>query len=60
MQQAVDLLGDELARNAVMYCGPHGHILTFPIEKGETMKVVAFRTKRDGKWEDEKWVLERV
>lgn len=57
MQQAVDLLGDELARNAVMYCGPHGHILTFPIAKGERMNVVAFRTKRDGEWEDEKWVL---
>jgi salicylate hydroxylase len=57
MQQAVNLLGDELARNAVMYCGPHGHILTFPIEKGERMNVVAFRTKRDGRWEDEKWVL---
>ncbi|KAK4693668.1 salicylate hydroxylase, partial [Lecanoromycetidae sp. Uapishka_2] len=57
MSKAVSLLGDELARNAVMYCGLHGHILTFPIEKGETMNVVAFRTKRDGKWEDERWVL---
>lgn len=57
MSKAVELLGDDLARNAIMYCGTHGHILTFPIEKGETMNVVAFRTKRDGKWEDEKWVL---
>lgn len=57
MPKAVELLGDELARNAVMYCGLHGHILTFPIEKGERVNVVAFRTKRDGKWDDERWVL---
>ena len=57
MEKAVGLLGDELARNAQMYLGYHGHILTFPIEKGEVMNVVAFRTKSDGKWEDEKWVL---
>ena len=57
MKKAVDLLGDELARNSQMYIGYHGHVLTFPIEKGEIMNVVAFKTKRDGKWEDEKWVL---
>ncbi|MCJ1253499.1 hypothetical protein MMC24_001311 [Lignoscripta atroalba] len=57
MGKAVELLGDDLARNSQMYLGYQGHILTFPIEKGEVMNVVAFRTTRDGKWEDEKWVL---
>lgn len=57
MEKAVAALGDELARNSQMYLGRHGHILTFPIEKGETMNVVAFRDKPDGKWEDERWVL---
>ena len=57
MQKAADLLGDELARNSQMYLGYHGHVLTIPIEKGEIMNVVAIRTKRDGKWEDDKWVL---
>ena len=57
MEKAVGLLGDELARNSVMWLGNHGHILTFPIEKGKKMNVVAFKTKRDGKWEDDKWVL---
>lgn len=51
------LMGDELARNSQMYVGYHGHVLTFPIEKGEIMNVGAFRTKRDGKWKDENWVL---
>jgi salicylate hydroxylase len=37
MEEAVELLGDELARNSQMYTGYHGHLLTFPIEKGKTM-----------------------
>ena len=57
MEKAVDLLGDELARNSVQWLGNHGHVLTFPIKKGNMMNVVAFKTKDDGKWEDDKWVL---
>ena len=57
MEKAAGLLGDGRARNSIMWCGEHGHVLTFPIEKGETMNVVAFKTKPSGKWEDEKWVL---
>jgi salicylate hydroxylase len=57
MDKAVKALGEELARNSQMYLGRHGHILTFPIEQGKTMNVVAFQTKTDGKWEDERWVL---
>ena len=57
MEKAVSAIGDDLARNSQMYLGRHGHILTFPIEKGATMNVVAFQTKADGKWEDERWVL---
>lgn len=56
MDKAVKALGDELARNSQMYMGYHGHVLTFPIDKGKTMNVVAFRTKLDGKWEDPMWV----
>lgn len=57
MEKAAEALGDELARNSQMYLGRHGHILTFPIEKGKTMNVVAFQCKADGKWEDVNWVL---
>lgn len=57
MEKAVAAVGEDFARNSQMYLGSHGHVLTFPIEKGKTMNVVAFRTKADGKWEDEKWVL---
>lgn len=37
MDEAVSLLGEEEARNAQMYFGYGGHMLTFPIEKGKTM-----------------------
>lgn len=57
MEKAIKAVGEELAVNSQMYMGPHSHILTFPIEKGKTMNVVAFQTKKDGKWEDDKWVL---
>jgi salicylate hydroxylase len=56
MEKAVEALGDALARNAQMYLGLHGHVLTFPIEKGKTINVVAFQNK-EGEWEDERWVL---
>ncbi|KAK3068082.1 hypothetical protein LTS18_000821, partial [Coniosporium uncinatum] len=55
MDQAVDHLGEALAKNSQMHFGPHGHVLTFPIEKGKTMNVVAFRSK--DKWESEEWVV---
>lgn len=55
--KAVELLGDELSRNAAMWTGSHGHVLTFPIEKADTMNVITFQSKENRKWEDEKWVL---
>ncbi|KAL3448200.1 hypothetical protein BJX65DRAFT_276075 [Aspergillus insuetus] len=57
MDQAVQALGEWPAKNAQFYWGYDGHILTFPIEHGETMNVVAFRTKADGKWDHGHWVL---
>jgi salicylate hydroxylase len=56
MDKAVQAVGGPLARNSQMYMGHHGHVLTFPIENGKTMNVVAFRSK-EGDWEDERWVL---
>jgi salicylate hydroxylase len=56
MDKAVEAVGGQLARNSQMYMGHHGHVLTFPIENGKTMNVVAFRSK-EGDWEDERWVL---
>lgn len=37
MDEAVEALGEEMAKNSQMYLGRHGHILTFAIEHGKTM-----------------------
>ncbi|RMZ70632.1 mannitol 1-phosphate dehydrogenase [Pyrenophora seminiperda CCB06] len=55
MKDAIEMLGEDTARNSQMYLGYHGHLLTFPIEHGKTMNVVAF-CSRDT-WDDEKWVV---
>lgn len=55
MAKAIELLGKEEAQNAQNYLGLHGHVLTFPIEKGRTMNVVAFSSRET--WDDPKWVV---
>lgn len=37
MDEAVEAIGEEMAKNAQMYLGRHGHILTFAVDKGKTM-----------------------
>lgn len=37
MDEAVAALGEDMAENAQMYLGRHGHILTFAVEKGRVM-----------------------
>ncbi|KAF2084573.1 FAD/NAD(P)-binding domain-containing protein [Saccharata proteae CBS 121410] len=55
METAVERLGEERARNSQMYFGYGGHVLTFPIEKGKTMNVVAFSSCKT--WDDPNWVV---
>ncbi|QSZ29222.1 hypothetical protein DSL72_003734 [Monilinia vaccinii-corymbosi] len=57
MEKAVAAIGESLAINSQMYLGHQGHVLTFPIEKGATMNVVAFRTQKGGQWDNETWVV---
>lgn len=55
MDEAKELLGEEVAANSQIFCGYHGHLLTFPVAKGKTMNVVAFAS-RDS-WDDDRWVV---
>ncbi|KAF2276778.1 putative salicylate hydroxylase [Westerdykella ornata] len=58
MKTAVERLGAELASNSQMYLGPNGHVLTYPIDGGKTMNVVAFRDDLNNKsWSHANWVL---
>ncbi|KAI1336081.1 mannitol 1-phosphate dehydrogenase 2 [Xylariaceae sp. FL0016] len=55
MTEAIEMLGEEQAMNSQMLMGYDGHIITFPIERGKTMNVVAFRSCE--KWSDPNWVV---
>ena len=57
MEEALTAIG-EIARNSHMTCGYGGHLVNFPVDKGQTLNVVAFQTKLDGKWDHGKeWVV---
>jgi salicylate hydroxylase len=45
--------GEDIACKSKMHLGPNGHILTMPIDKGETMNVVAFTTTKQ-EWSSHK------
>jgi salicylate hydroxylase len=71
MEKAIEMLGEEVAANSSIFMGYHGHILTFPVQKGKTMNgeccvycvcrpalirtVVAFNSSKT--WDNEKWVV---
>ncbi|KAF5856122.1 hypothetical protein ETB97_007862 [Aspergillus alliaceus] len=51
IDQAIEAVGDELASNSCMHMGPGGHMLTFPVNQGKTLNIVAFHTSPDD-WVD--------
>jgi salicylate hydroxylase len=71
MEKAIEMLGEEVAANSSIFMGYHGHILTFPVQKGKTMNgeccvycvcrpalirtVVAFNSSKT--WDNERWVV---
>ncbi|KAL5375369.1 hypothetical protein DPSP01_011277 [Paraphaeosphaeria sporulosa] len=54
-EEATAMLGDEVAGNSSFFYGYHGHLLTFPIEQGKTMNVVAFSSCKE--WKHDQWVI---
>ncbi|UJO19782.1 FAD-dependent monooxygenase orf3 [Fulvia fulva] len=52
MEDAVKAVGEEKAKNACMHMGPGGHMLTFPVNHGKTLNIVAFHTT-DDEWPDD-------
>ncbi|QPG95261.1 hypothetical protein C2857_007917 [Epichloe festucae Fl1] len=51
MEEAVDAIGKEKAQNAAMHMGKGGHVLTFPVNHGQTVNVVAFHATSE-EWPD--------
>lgn len=60
MAEARKAVGDDLAMNSQMYIGKDGHVLTYPIDHGKTMNVVAFQNKEEGIWEHDNWVVKKM
>ncbi|KAK4504340.1 hypothetical protein PRZ48_005256 [Zasmidium cellare] len=56
MEEAVAALGEDSATNSQNYVGHHGHLLTFPVEKGKVFNAVAFSSCET--WDYEKWVVQ--
>ncbi|KAL2830447.1 hypothetical protein BDW59DRAFT_17732 [Aspergillus cavernicola] len=44
MDKAIEAIGEELASNSCMHMGPNNHMLTFPVNAGKTLNIVAFHT----------------
>ena len=59
MAKAKEAVGEYLARSSVMYLGPGAHVLTYPIDHGTIVNVVAFKDKPDSVWEDDRWVVKK-
>ncbi|KAF9885231.1 hypothetical protein FE257_000591 [Aspergillus nanangensis] len=51
MEKAIEAIGEELASNSCMHMGPGGHMLTFPVNQGKILNIVAFHTSREP-WSD--------
>jgi len=56
MDTVVEAVGEELAMNSQVYMGRGGMLVTYPIENGSVLNIVAFRQKSI--WENEKWIME--
>lgn len=51
MEEAVKALGEERAKNSCMHIGPNNHVLTFPVNHGQILNIVAFHTTEND-WPD--------
>lgn len=55
MEKAVEVLGDEFARNSMCNMAPGCLTTTYPVEKGTLLNLVACRSL--DKWEHDDWVV---
>jgi salicylate hydroxylase len=58
MESAIAAVGENFAQNSQVYMGRNGDVVTYPIENGTTLNVVAFQKYKEENWEHEKWVAE--
>ncbi|KAJ9196335.1 hypothetical protein DTO164E3_6391 [Paecilomyces variotii] len=51
MKDAIAAIGEERAMNSCLHMGPNAHMLTFPVDHGKTLNMVAFKTNSEP-WPD--------
>jgi salicylate hydroxylase len=54
---AREVMGDELAQNGQLYCGYGSYIITYPVEHGKFINMVAVKAKVDFDWDNENWII---
>lgn len=55
-QLANEILTHDLAGNGNIYCGKRGYIITYPVDQGKLVNVVAIKRKDDLIWEHDDWL----
>ena len=55
-ETADEILTHEIAGNGAIYCGDGAYIITYPVDKGKLVNVVAIKRKADMRWEQEEWL----
>jgi salicylate hydroxylase len=58
MESAIAAVGEGFAQNSQVYMGRDGDVVTYPIENGTMLNVVAFQKHKEESWEHERWVVE--
>lgn len=58
MKRAMGAVGEELALNSQIYLGQDSNVVTYTIEDGKLLNVVAFRRHNEVEWKHEKWVVD--
>ncbi|KIX01231.1 uncharacterized protein Z518_08956 [Rhinocladiella mackenziei CBS 650.93] len=59
MNDVIAAIGEELSLNACMHLGPNAHVLTFPVDLGKTLNLVAFKTTSQP-WPDSQRLTRRA
>lgn len=57
-KQANEILTSTLAGSGNIYCGRGSYIITYPVDKGALVNVVAIKRKADSIWKQDEWLAQ--
>jgi salicylate hydroxylase len=53
---AIGILREEAALNGTIYCGNGGYVITYPVDRGKLMNLLALKRVADKTWESDEFV----